>query len=212
LIFTRTIAENFVLSARLLPSGKQVLVNKVDAAGIKANTYLEFNDLSSEEPFSSVFREDALYPAIWFMGDGSAFAAGDSEMIYLDTEGKLKWEKKYPNGAVFSSNVCLGKYPVAAVADDNTQNDTGSGGISVNIMNAEGDVITAYPVESEVSSIEACSDVIAVSMGREVTFINTRGKTVGRFTAKNEIKRVFFFDKNEAAIVAKDNISIVKIG
>jgi hypothetical protein len=50
--FTRTIAESFILSAKVLPSGRQLLINRVDTSQINANTDLEYNDISSEKPFS----------------------------------------------------------------------------------------------------------------------------------------------------------------
>jgi len=210
LAFTRTIAECFVLSAKLSPSGKQLVINKIDSRGIRAGTHIEFNHLAQEEPYSNIFRENTIYPALWFTGDGSLFAAGDSEVAYFDREGTLAWEKTYDNGIVYSSNLCSGKYPVVAVADISTQ---GNGkNTRIDVMNAKGDVMVSYPVEGEVINIQTFSNTIAVNLGREVLFINIQGNEIGRFTARSEVYGVYFMDRKTAAIVTKEGISIINIG
>lgn len=208
-MFERNIAEKFVLSARVSPSGKQLLINSIDAGGVSATSSLEFTDMLGN-PFAARIPKDTLvFPSAWYLNDDSVFAVSDSYIVYFDKGRNEKWGKEFRE--VYSSNTVSGKYLVLAAASEKKGGAFGRSLTDIQVLNIKGQQISSYTIEDRVVNIDTYSDVIAINTGREVYFINTRGKLVGKYSSKSDIMRVYFFSKVEAAIVTKNSVVIIKI-
>ncbi|MCX7921171.1 MAG: DUF5711 family protein [Clostridia bacterium] len=207
--FTRTIAENFVISAKVLAAGKQILINRVDTSGVSASTNLEFNDLSNDKPFANIPVENMIFPSVWYFKDGGLFIAGDSVVKYYDSKRSELWKKEFSN--IYSSNVALGKYAVVAVESGERKGFLGGTKTDIKVFDSEGEEYSTYTIEDEVTSIEAYGDVIAASTGRSVYFISIKGKLLSKHNTKAEVTGIYFFGEEQAVILTKNGILVVPV-
>lgn len=206
-MFSRFIASNFVLSSKMAPSGKDFLINEVDISGTEAISYIEFFN-SFEKPTAGI-KMDEIMPYVNYMGDGSVLATGTSKIIHIDKAVKEKWEKEYTK--IYSSIICEGKYIVIAADNLDKPSTAGFGNAIINIFNQQGEIISEYIVDDEVKNLEAIGDIIAVNSGREVHFINTRGKLIKKSGFKADVLQVHFFSEDEALVVTRNSVLRIKI-
>ena len=209
--FTRTVAKNFLLGSKVSPSGKTVLLNTIDTSGIKAGTGIEFTDMFGKSLAAKTLREEELYPNLWFLKDELVIAVNESGIICVDGAGNEKWKQEFTNRKVYSAGIIPGKYVIAAVGRENNQGVLGGAETDVIILNSEGKQTEAYEIQDRVLNIETYSDLAAVNTGREIYFINTRGKLVGKYTSKADVVEVHFFNRQQAAVVTKTNVVIAEI-
>lgn len=207
--FTRSIAENFILSAKVLPTGEQVLLNRVDTSGIRANTSLEYNEITSDKPFANIPLNDAVFPALWYLKDGSLITVSDSMILCFDKERKERWKKEY--STISSSNVSLDKYAVIAVHSESKAGISGNGKAEVQIWNTKGEEMGSYSLRDIVISTGTFDDLIAVNTGAEVHFINTKGKLFRKYNSKTDVIAVYLFSRQEALVVTKSSVTVVPI-
>lgn len=201
-IFERNIVESFVVSAMVNSSGKQVLINLLDTSGVNATTTLEFTDIFGKPFAAKVVRQNELFPSVWYLDDDSVVAVGGNFIDFLDKDRNLKWEKEYES--ILSTNVLQNKHIAVA-------SETRAGSL-VEIFNRSGQKMAEFIPQGKVIDLSAYSDMLAVNTGREVYFINSRGKLMGKYSAKADIINVYFFNKLEAVIVTKANVVIFNMG
>ena len=80
----------------------------------------------------------------------------------------------------------------------------------LNIKNIENKKENVYFVKSAIKNIYCNKNIIAVSLGNEVEFVNTKGWLVKKFTSIQNIKDITIAD-NVAGIIYKDKIKIVSL-
>jgi len=208
-MFTRYILKSFTITATVSPSEKQFLINGVDTSGVRSGASLELFDMTGKPTVDEILIDNMIFSSVWYMNNESILAASDSTLICLDSEGKKKWEKEFTDNKVYSSNELSGKYAVIAVSGGG--NGTGQDSARIIIYDMAGNEYATYVIDNEVRSIETYSDIIAVNLGREVHFINARGKLIGKYASKTDITGVYFFNKQMAAIVNRGSVAVIKI-
>lgn len=207
-IFYRSIAENFILSAQVSPEGEQVLINSIDTSGTNAASAFEYLDMMGS-PFSvNMPKENKIFPFVWYFKNNSHLAVNDSMIVFFDKDRNRKWEKEFDK--ILSSEILEDKY-VAVASVLNKQLSFNSGKADLQIFDTDGNKISEYIVDDEIKNISAYSDILAINTGREAFFINSRGKLLGQFSSRADISQVCFFNKIEAALITKTNISIIKV-
>ncbi len=209
--FSRSVAERYPVSSRVSPFGKQVTIYSMDVSGIRVNSALEFTDMLGKPLSGKYSKDDNIFPSIWYLNDSYIAAVGDSGIVCLDKNGNEKWNRDFDGMKVCSSGIVPGKYIVAAVSDNN-QSPVFSGGSSeVRILNMSGQQNGTFQTEGEVRNLAVQNDTIAVNTGREVNFVNMKGKQVGKYIPRTEALKVFFLDRQEAAVLTRNSVDIVKV-
>lgn len=210
-LFTRNIAESFILMAKVSPKSDQVLIDSIDASGISAGTGFEFIDMSGKPFAAKTPEDDQIFPSAWYINKNCILAVGDSSVIYFDKNRQQKWKQDFSGRKIFSSSVLMDKYAVVAVSGRDKPGGFKSSPAEVEIFNTDGKLSAQYAMEDEVKSVQAFDDIIAASSNMGVDFINSRGKLVGKYNSKYDILGVHFLNKQEAAVVTRGCISICKI-
>ena len=208
-IFRRYIAETFVISGQVAPSGNQVIINCLDVSGASASSYIEFTDLLGN-PFAVLApEEDRMYPVILCLNDGSFSLLDDTTIICYSKNREKSWENEYRK--IYASGVLSGKYFVIAVKENDSSGRSSL--TDILIINKNGQEIGKFAVDGQVYNIFASSehDIAAINNKSEVIFINSKGKIQGRYSSISDIQKVLIFDKNEAAIITKDSITIMEV-
>ena len=80
----------------------------------------------------------------------------------------------------------------------------------LNIKNVENKKEHTHIIESAVKSLYCNNDIMAVSLGNEIEFVNTNGWLVKKFTSIQNIKDVTIGD-NVAGIIYKNKIEIISL-
>ncbi|MCX7841835.1 MAG: DUF5711 family protein [Clostridia bacterium] len=208
--FTRTYAENHVLSSRVSPDGKYVLVNLVDTSDIHAGTSVEITDMLGKPNAAKILRPGELLPVFGFLGHESIMYAGDNMVMCIDKAGKEKWTQEFPGRNVFSARTALGKYVFLAVSKEGKPGVFGSSSTEVRVLNSDGRQAAIFNIQGSAKNIRTYGDLAAVNTGREVYFADTRGRLTGKYTSKSDINDVHFLNKQEAVVITKSTIAVVK--
>lgn len=208
-MFYRNIAENFVLSAGVSPLGEQVVINSINTSGISVKSKLEFIKVLDENPFAAVLKEDMILPLVQYLDDDSLLAASGSCLFYFDRDRTEVWVKQFKK--VYSSSICLGKYIAAAVESENGGGFYGGEKVKVQIYNTKGKQIAGYPIRDKVRNIRSYSNIIAVNTGREVHFIDIKGRLISKAGSKVDILDVYFINKLEAVLVTKNTVKVIRV-
>jgi hypothetical protein len=210
LIFTRNIAENYLLNAKLSPTGSQIVLNRLDSAGISLSTDLEFNNLSSVKPFANIRKNDEVYPDILFFDDGSLLAAGDMSAVLFDKGRNEKWKADYQGRNMLGVCMCMGKYAVIA-ALQNTDKGGSENKSEITIINSSGQEYASCSMDGRVLNVAASDGIIAANKGNAVYFFHLKGEPAGEYNSMAEIKEVYFLNNLEAAIIVWGKIIVVKL-
>ncbi len=202
-VFKRYIIDTFVFSGEVMPSGESVIINSIDISGIGATSCIEFTDLLGN-PFAALLpRENLVYPFVFTLEDDSFSIANDTSIIHFDRNRNEVWEKKYKK--VYSIDVIDDNLFIVAVNSNDTANTS-----EILFITREGKVVKSYPLKREVNNISTYRDIVAINTGREVYFINSKADLVEKYNSLSDVIQVYFFSKDEAAIVTRNCIEIVK--
>ena len=204
-VFTRYIADNFVLSCEVLPSEQQIIINSLDVSGANAGSYIEFTDLTGN-PFAALVPEQGqIYPFLLSLSDNSFVLLNDTTYIYYNKNREKLWENKYKK--IYASGVFSDKYFIVAANKDSVKDEL----TQVFILNKEGKEIAKQNIGGQIYNISTNHDIAAVNNKREVYFINNKGGFENKYSSISDIEKVLFFNKNEAALITKNCITIIKI-
>jgi len=211
-MFKRFVAENFILSAEVSPSGNQFLINYIDASGIEAVSYIDFFNVKEimsgkKEPVAGMkLDEKDIFPSIWQLDDDSFFTIGSSIAVYVDKDRNKKWTKE--DSKIYSSGVIQNKYLALAVVEMGTRNVSDS---KISILNKHGEEIASYPVKEEVRNIQIYDDIIAVNTGREVHIIKGKDELAGKYSFKSDVTSIYFLNRFQVAVVTNNSVEIITL-
>ncbi|MCR4435296.1 MAG: DUF5711 family protein [Clostridiales bacterium] len=208
--FTRYIGANVPLDAKISPGGKAVVINSIDISGVSANTSLDFTDMQGNVTANRL-KQDMILPSMIYFKDGALAAAGDNYLVYLDKDRNEKWFQDYKNGRIYCVGSALDKYLIVACSGDSQQGAAGTSPAEIKIISRTGKQAASYRLDGDVRNMETNGGTIAVNAGKEVYFINTGGNLVKKYTSKSDIDRVCFFNGQEAAVITKSSVEVIKI-
>ena len=206
-MFSRSIQKNFVFTACVSPSGEQFFISSLDISGAVANPVLEFFDMRGNLIAARIPDSGAIFPVAGYLDNDFLAAASDSLIVCFDSGRNEVWRKEFDR--IYSLEILLGKYIAAAVSG--SKSSTGNAP-EIQIFTMKGDCAASGPIEGEIRNIRVYEDIIAVNTSREVYFINAKGSLIRKYGFKTDVLDVHFFSRLEAMIVAKNTITIVRIG
>ena len=197
-----TIANDFAVTAKIAPSGKQMVINLINASNAKSYTYLKFFDLNETEPVKKDMPQGkGLYPFVWFSGEDSIYTAGNTSIAYMDKDGNIIWEKQFSK--IASACITGSKRLAAAVVNGNV--------IDLKVFTPAGEEYASAQLEGEVLNINSFGGIISVNTGSKASFMTEKCKNIGEFDTRSDIKEVFFFNKQQAAVVTKSYVAVVDL-
>lgn len=213
ILFTRFIGENYPIVAKVSPSGKTVALASVDTSGVESNTSLEYTDMSGK-PFAKVTVNNMIIPSMWFVDDESLICAGNSALMCFDKSMRKKWEQDFNEGDITGAAYILGRYVAVAAQGEGSNGifNGADGNTAIKVFGINGKQMSSASVQGRVKRMESYSDRIAVYTGRTVYFTDLRGRIVGSFSSQSEIIKVFFYDKQEAAVITKSEVIAASVG
>lgn len=201
-LFRKIIANDFAVSAEISPSEKYLAVSGISMGTVGAYSKYKFYDLTGNELAGQTFEaSEELLPIYWFNSDNSIFAAGDRAIALMNEEGKIVWQKQftkiagvYPNGNK--------RLAVAAEAGE---------GAMLKIYSADGQEFSSCKLEGNPEGLSAFKGNVAVHTKDNVYFFNEKCRTIGKYSSDSTIKQVYFFSRQQAAVITGNTVTIINI-
>lgn len=201
-LFRKIIANDFAVSAYVAPSEKILAVSGISTGAVGAYSNYKFYDLEGKALASQAFEASGeLLPIFWYNKDDSLFAAGDRAAAYLDKDGKIIWEKQFKS--VAGASPVGSKLLAAAVESD--------GGSQLKIYTATGQELASCKLQGKPRGLTAFRGNIAVNTYNTVYFYNDRFKNIGKYSSDSHIRQVYFFDRQQAAVIKDNGITVINI-
>ena len=201
-LFRKIIANDFAVSACISPSEKILAVSVISAGTAQAYSNYKFYNMEGEDVAGQTFETSGeLLPIFWYNNDDSLFTVGDRAAALFDKSGKVVWEKQFKSviGAAPTDNRCL-----AAAIEDNEDAE-------LIIYNKQGQELSSCSLQGKPEGLNAIKGAIAVNTYDTVNFYNEKCKNVGRYSAGSHIQQVYFFNKQQAAIICDGVVTVVNI-
>lgn len=207
-VFSRNIAEDVLVSAKISPSGKLMVINGITASGAQAGASLEVVDMKGNPLQGKITMEDEVFGSIWYFSNDEAVAVSDTSAVCLTTEGVVKWSKDLGKGNILSSAMVEGKNLVLAVKSKEKDSLLSADTSAIIVINGKGDEAAVLRIEGTVANLSAFQDVILINAGREAQFINIKGKMMGKLSVKSDILKAMLLSKKQAVAVTKTGATL----
>lgn len=201
-LFRKIIANDFAVSAYIAPSEKMLAVSGISAGTVGAYSNYKFYDLDGKELAGQAFDTSGeLLPIFWYNNDDSLFAVGDRAVASLDKAGKVIWEKQFKSvaGAAPAGNKCL----AAAVESDE--------GSQLKLYTTAGQELSSCSIQGKPGGLTAVRGIIAVNTYDAVYFYNEKCENIGKYSADSHIQQIYFFDKQQAAVISEGVVTVINI-
>lgn len=202
-------AENYVLSAKISPSGNIVAFNNVDTNGIDITSIFEFSDIYGKLLEGTWSKEGEIFASSWFLDDESLALVGESSVSLIDKNQKEKWNKNIP-GKIFSASNFQNEYLVLALSRNEENGIFNNSKTDIEIIDRDGDVEKIRMIDDGIKSLRTYGRYIAAISVKDVYFINKSGSIESQYRAPEEVSDVVFFDSGEALVVGRTSVYRVK--
>jgi len=209
--FTAGKSDKVMITSKISPSNKSILVSMLDTSGTKVNSTLEFIDTTGKILSSQAPVEHTIFSCINYLSGDEFIAIGDSSIVSFNKVSHIKW-KKANIARILSSNVALGKYVIIAQSKQNKINKLSDYKSNITIYNnRNGNTHAQYQVSDAIKELEVYSNIIAANTGHDVFFINTSAELLTKCTSTREINKIRFFNTNEILIITQNGAKVVKL-
>jgi len=211
-IFTSFIGEYEVLSAKVSPDGDTLVLNSIDTRDDSSNTVIEFRDMRGRVINTRELDGNTLFPLMYFTDDETVLSISESSSVCTGKSNKNGIKDLNTSGRrIYSAGVQPGRYAVIAFEDESKSAFTFGGATELKIFDLDGRQPVSVSIDGDVRGMEVSRECIAVHTGRDVYFIDAGGKLLGKYSAKTDIRNIFFVDKHNALVVTRSNIAVVPI-
>ncbi len=203
--YTKLCAEDIVVSAKCIHDGEDVFINKLSTGSVKTGTRLEFNNIYDEKPFASVNIADTIIPLTLTQGD-NILAVGQNLLLYLDKQGKEVWRKSAES--IFCVVPKIEKYIVV------TGKFSGEGegaGQQVLVLDKKGNTIYNFEQPENIIGMDTYGSRVLLRTQRSVYLYSIKGKKLGHYSSRNELKDAYLVGDNEVVVVSGGSIETIKI-
>lgn len=203
--YIKNFAEDIVLSGKSIHGGQDVLINKVITDSVKAGTEFEFNNIYDEKPFSTVKVADSLFPVTISYGENEA-AFGNTLIVFMDKQGKEVWRREAASLYCVAPN--SSKYIIAAGKFTDDKGDTNP---CVLVLNQKGKETARFDQPENIAGMDVHGDRLLLRTQKSIYIYTLKGKKLGQYSARNEIKDAYLTGSDEAIIISGSTISKVSI-
>lgn len=203
--FIKLCAEDIVVTAKTINNGDDVFINKLTTGGVKTGTMLEFNNIYDEKPFASIDVADTIIPLVLTQGD-NVVAVGQNLILYMDKQGKEVWRKNADS--IFCVVPDIGKYMVVAGKFAGTGEAAGQ---KVLVLDKKGNEVYSFDQPENIIGMDIYGNRLLLRTQRSVYLYSLKGKKLGQYSARNELKDAYLVGDNDAILVSGGSIETVKI-
>lgn len=210
-LFKRYLATTTVIDTTISKDNKYLAFAEVNTSGTTIQSNIKI--VSIEEPSESViytYKADnnKLITNIEYNDNNQIICMFDSEITSIQDENNNILMSLKENGKNINfSNINLDNYIYRAIEENDGIFNTNT---VIEMKSTTSDKIVIYTVEGATKDIYSFNNIIAVSLGQEIEFINTSGWLLKKYTSLQEVQNVVL-GNGIAGIVYKDKVEIVNL-
>lgn len=209
--FTRNIADGIAVGASVSPKGQHVTTAILDTTGIDSMSQIEVTNILGKPTGEKVTGiEDLLYN-ILYMDQELAICVGSKDIVGIDGQNRVKWHTTQDEYRIASAEKQDGKNALIVTVSNEKSLLLSDFKSKILRINTDGKTSEVYSVNSYIKNISCNDGVIGVNLGNEVIFISSSGQKLGSYTPKNDVNQVNILSSNEAAVITKTAVEIIKI-
>lgn len=213
-LFTTYLASTYALDVEMSNDNKTLYIAEIDAEGIKVKSNIKIINVSNIEANGTtpkvetiLIGTDTLITDIEYTKDNKLFILKESGIDMIDSEKNIQiiGEFNIKNTLFARINNIDTPIVVEKVSTGIFTNET-----NLKIINEKETV--EIKIDRTPQNVDTLNDRIALNLGDEVLFLNTKGKVVKRYELENQLQSVKLFNKgNLAALVFRNKIELVKL-
>lgn len=209
--FTRNIADGIAVSANVSPKGQHVTTTILDTSGIDSMSQIEVTNILGSPTGEKITGVDDLLYNILYMDSELAICVGSKAIVGVDGENREKWRTTQEDYRITSVVKQDGKNALVVAVSNEKSLLLSDFKSKILRVNTDGKVSEVFSANGYIKNISCNDGVIGVNLGDEVTFLSSSGKKIGSYTPKNDISQVSILSSNEAAVITKTAVEIIKI-
>lgn len=210
-LFKRYLATTTVVDTTISNDNKYLAFAEVNTSGTTIQSNIKI--VSIEEPSESViytYKADnnKLITNIKYDDNNQIICMFDNEITSIQNENNTVLMSLRENGKNINfSNINLNNYIYRAIEENDGIFNTNT---VIEIKGTTNDKNVVYTVEGAAKDIYSFNNVIAISLGQEIEFINTSGWLLKRYSSLQEVQNVVL-GNGIAGIVYQDKVDIVNL-
>lgn len=202
--YTKMCAEDIVLSAMVLKSGEDVVINKLSTDGIKTGTTLEFLNIYEEKPIATIEINEQITPILFSTGK-TQVAVGTNVIVAADEKGKELWRKSA--SLIYCTAPETSKYIVYAGALITNGKETHK----VITVNSAGETVYSFDINEKILGMHLYGDRVALRTQRSIYLYTLKGQKVSEYHSPNEIQDVYLIGKKQIVLMHGGSISVMNM-
>lgn len=208
--FTRNIIDNLALSTIVSKKGQFVGISALDTSGISSKSTFEVTDILGSPVGEKIININDLSAQVYYLDGDILAAAGNSSIYGVDKKNKEAWnfvsqpEKILTTAKIDSKNII-------AVLESDSKKINEDYHVRVVRISYEGKPLEIFKGNKQLKNVDVGEGIVALNFKDEVKFISNTGRDIGTYNSKADIERVVFLNSEEAAIITKTAVEIIKI-
>lgn len=171
--------EGYITDVAINQGGRYAAVAQLISNGPTASTRIQFIDLGRKEAVSWADKENSVITQIRFSGN-RLLAVSDSELCSFSKNGKQKLSVSFAGKRPSLYDISQDDLFAFVVTDNR-------GSKVIELYSSSGKLKGSYNVEGNISDISACEKGAMFSSGRNIMYINKRGKLKNQVSSQNDI-------------------------
>jgi len=209
--FTRNIAEGIAIKANVSPKAQNVTTAMLDTSGIGSISQIEVTSILGSPAGEKITGVDDLLTNILYMDSEVAMCIGNKAVVGVDSKNNEKWRNVEENYRIASSVKLDGRNALIVEISNDKSLLTSDFSSRIIKMSNDGKSSEVYKSDGYVKNINSKDGVIGINLGNEVDFISSSGKKLGSYAPKMDVNQIYILSSNEAAVVTKTAVEIIKI-
>ena len=214
-LFKNYLANTTAIDTTISDDNKYLAFAEVNTSGttIQSNIKVISIEKAKEEPSESTIYtysadNDKLIIGIKYDKDNKIVCMYDNEISMIqDNNNKIIMSLIEKEKNINFANINLDNYIYRTTEENDGLFNTNT---ILEIKNIDNEKTTVYTIEGAVKKIYSFNNIIAVSLGQEIEFINTSGWLLKRYSSSQEVQDVVI-GSNIAGIVYKDKVEIINL-
>ena len=214
-LFKNYLANTTAVDTTISDDNKYLAFAEVNTSGttIQSNIKVISIEKAKEEPSESTIYtysadNDKLIIGIKYDKDNKIVCMYDNEISMIqDNNNKIIMSLIEKEKNINFANINLDNYIYRTTEENDGLFNTNT---ILEIKNIDNEKTTVYTIEGAVKKIYSFNNIIAVSLGQEIEFINTSGWLLKRYSSSQEVQDVVI-GSNIAGIVYKDKVEIINL-
>jgi hypothetical protein len=209
--FTRNIAESIAIKANVSPNAQNVTTTMLDTSGIGSMSQIEVTSILGNPTGEKITGVDDLLTNILYMDSELAICTGNKTVIGVDSKNVEKWRNVEDNYRIASAVKLDGRNALLVEISNDKSLLTSDFSSRVVKAGSDGKMNELYKSDGYIKNLNAKDGVIGINLGNEVEFISSSGKKLGSYVPKMDVNQLYILSSNEAAVVTKAAVEIIKI-